>query len=238
MSVLSNLLQLATTLVVAAYDWVKTFLLSLLCFLTLQTGYGPNCRLGKVIFVVTCLVECVVANPAQPATALYKVNPTKNIPMLMESNYHEWSWRISSAFIALGMASSCLFLSQSSTEPKDAELESPDITAAREDIAEAEEKLDVASSAAQRKAAAEELQKAREALRQSIQAARNDYENSVDVSNPFHGLDFHIQVLNSLRTRSNPYFSLSSLTVQCPEQLFSVDPKDSSSRTGLSGNGF
>ena len=215
MIILSNLLQLTTTLVVAAYDWVKTFLLSMLCLLFHQTGYEPKCRLGKVIFIVTCLVECVVADPSQPATALYKVNPTKNMPMLMESNYHEWSWRISSAFIAIGMATSCLFLSQTSTEPKDAELESSDITIARDAISEAEEQLDAANSAAQRKAAAEALQKAREALKKAIQEARTNYEASVDRSNPFNGLDFSVT-----------------------EQLFSVDPKDSNSRTGLSCNGL
>ena len=145
-----NSLLLVTTLVVAAYWDVGTFVCTMLCLSSFQTGYEPKFLLGKVALTLSCLVTSVFASPPA-ATALYKVNPTKNIPMLIESNYHEWSWRISSAFIAIGMASSCLFLSQSSTEPKDAELESADITIAREAISEAEERLDGANSAAQRK---------------------------------------------------------------------------------------
>jgi hypothetical protein len=64
-----------------------------------------------------------------------------------------------------------LFLSQSSTEPKDEELESSDITDAKEAILEAEEELDEASSAGKRKTAAENLQNAREALKQAIREA-------------------------------------------------------------------
>ena len=144
-------LLLAAILIVAAYGAVKTAYLPWLRFAPFRTGYEPNTLpkfdLGKVTFIIIYFVGSIVAQPASPATALYKVNPTKNIPMLVETNYHEWSWRISSAFIAIGMASSCLFLSQTSTEPKDEELESSDITTAREEISEAEVKLDSAGSA-------------------------------------------------------------------------------------------
>ena len=193
---ITDSLLLATVSIVAAAMCCKTFTLMFLGLLSKQTGYGPEfLRIqympGIVMLILMFAVWTVGANPT--TAALFKVNPTKNIPMLNDSNYHEWSWRISSAFIAIGMASSCLFLSQSSTEPKDEELESSDITDAKEAIREAEEVLDEADSAAKRKTAAERLQKAREALKLAIEEARDAYEQAVDTTNPFHGLDFSIQ---------------------------------------------
>ena len=193
---ITDSLLLATVSIVAASICCKTFTSMFFGLLSKQTGYGPEfLRIrympGIVMLILMFAVWTVGANPT--TAALFKVNPTKNIPMLNDSNYHEWSWRISSAFIAIGMASSCLFLSQSSTEPKDEELESSDITDAKEAIREAEEVLDEADSAAKRKTAAERLQKAREALKLAIEQARVAYEVAVDTTNPFHGLDFSIQ---------------------------------------------
>ena len=157
------------------------------------TGYEPNSLIIMFVKVNLIFLFFDVVGAVPSLTAQYKVNPTKNIPMLTESNWHEWSWRISSAFIAIGMASSCLFLSQSSTEPKDEELESVEITAAREAVGEALEEVDAADSAGKRKTSAEHLQRARDELRTAIKDARTEYEASVDASNPFHGLDFSVQ---------------------------------------------
>ena len=192
----TDLLLLATISIVAATMCYKTFTSMFSGSLSTQTGYEPNPQriryMPGIVMLILMFAACDVnANPS--AAALFKVNPTKNIPMLNETNYHEWSWRISSAFIAIGMASSCLFLSQSSTEPKDEELESAEITDAKASILDAEEELDEANSANKRKTAAENLQSAREALKLAIQEARTVYEEAVDTSNPFHGLDFSIQ---------------------------------------------
>ena len=188
-----DLLLLATVAIVAASICGKTFTSGL--FSTL-TGYEPNLLSLKIMpgIVITILMFAVCSVGANPsAAALFKVNPTKNIPMLMDTNYHEWSWRISSAFIAIGMATSCLFLSQTSTEPRDEELESPEITQAKQDILEAEEELDEADSATKRKTSAQKLQNARADLQLAVQEARQLYEEAVDTTNPFHGLDFSIQ---------------------------------------------
>ena len=86
------------------------------------------------------MVSGALADPTSPA--VFRINPTKSIPILTDTNWAEWSWRISSAFIAIGMASSCLFMSQESIEPKDEELVSVDINAARAAIAQSESELD------------------------------------------------------------------------------------------------
>ena len=138
------------------------------------------------------MVSGALADPTSPA--VFRINPTKSIPILTDTNWAEWSWRISSAFIAIGMASSCLFMSQESIEPKDEELVSVDIDAARAAIAQAEADLDVCNNAAARKPASQQLQIARSDLVKAIAEERQRWETTVDTSNPFSGLSTSIQV--------------------------------------------
>ena len=138
------------------------------------------------------MVSGALADPTSPA--VFRINPTKSIPILTDTNWAEWSWRISSAFIAIGMASSCLFMSQESIEPKDEELVSVDINAARAAIAQAESDLDVCTTASARKPASQQLQVARSDLVKAIAEERQRWETTVDTSNPFSGLSTSIQV--------------------------------------------
>lgn len=83
-----------------------------LLFYTYTIGFVDVFRSLFPCLLVSCLPSLVSA--ADDASSFLKLDPTKRIPMLTETNYHDWSWRISTVFISLGVGSGLLTMYQQS----------------------------------------------------------------------------------------------------------------------------
>jgi hypothetical protein len=84
-----------------------------------QMGYEPF-RLMPLLLLVLFAFEFVLADPAVPAAStaasLFRFDPTKRIPVLTETNWPEWSWKIMQTFVAMGVAAGFLTMVHTSAD--------------------------------------------------------------------------------------------------------------------------
>lgn len=78
-------------------------------------GYEPN---GLTAGLCTLLLVLIFAPCSGDAMdeKMYRFDPAKRIPLLNESNWSEWSWRIAAAFAAMGIATNVLWTAQDAAD--------------------------------------------------------------------------------------------------------------------------
>ena len=97
-------------------------------FLRCQLRFACQCVSFSVSFVFSnsrfwpCLVAFLLDPKLVAAMDGMRWDPTKRVPVLTDLNYHEWSWRICSVFITMGVGAQILFMRQQSEDVVDSEV--------------------------------------------------------------------------------------------------------------------